>query len=274
MKPGTETKLKFKQLKRRLKLPHWQIVGVLETLWRVTESNAPAGDIGKLSDEEIAAAFEWDGDASELVAALVDCKFLDLDATFRLVVHDWSDHCPNHLKGALAKHNIEFANIVARHRARDPAKQDTEQSAKQVAKDGANLTVPCLSVPNLALPNHSCVETAEPSSAPPSLLVFPCDGAKASWELTESAVAEWKKLFPSLDIMAECRGALAWILASPTRKKTAGGMRRFLVGWFGRSQNSGRKTDAPTTPPPIATAPPVPARIAPAKFVTKEPADA
>lgn len=88
-----------------------------------------------------------------------------------------------------------------------------------------------------------CAEMKKASSpAPPSptLLTFPCNGTAKSWDLTEKQLAEWKELFPSLDLLAECRSALAWVDASPSRKKTAGGMKRFLVGWFGRAQDKGR----------------------------------
>jgi hypothetical protein len=87
-----------------------------------------------------------------------------------------------------------------------------------------------------------CGETAKPSSPPdeqPAVLEFPCDGEPDVWRLTEVQVAQWQLLFPSLDVVSECRTALAWVLATPARRKTSRGMSAFLVGWFGRSQNSG-----------------------------------
>ena len=245
MKPGAETKLKFKQLKRRLKLPHWQVVGVLETLWRITEANTPEGDIGRLDDEEIAAAFEWDGDASELVAALIDCKWIDRDDEFRLIVHDWSIHCPNHLKGNITQYGKRFADVVARERPREYRKD----APRDTARDGRiePPSSPLLSSPNHTLPNHSssspdsCVETPSVSSPEQVLLLFPCDGSPDSWAMTSKHCEQWESLFPSLEILSESRNALAWVLADPARKKTAKGMPRFLVGWFGRSQNRGGK---------------------------------
>lgn len=86
-------------------------------------------------------------------------------------------------------------------------------------------------------------ETNESSSAAAAtevpLLDFPCDGKQPRWLLTAEQVAEWSALFPSLDVLAECRSALAWVSAAPARRKTASGMKRFLVGWFGRAQNRG-----------------------------------
>lgn len=89
-----------------------------------------------------------------------------------------------------------------------------------------------------------CGETQDASSPPaesrePAVLEFPCDGTPRAWWLTESQIAEWRELFPSLDVLAECRAALAWVLADSTRRKTARGMQRFLAGWLGRAQNRG-----------------------------------
>ncbi|MCG3177394.1 MAG: hypothetical protein MOGMAGMI_02368 [Candidatus Omnitrophica bacterium] len=92
--------------------------------------------------------------------------------------------------------------------------------------------------------NGFCAETeTDPSPAPVaierSLLEFQCDGKQPTWHLTAEQVAEWSSLFPSLDVLAECRSALAWVSANPSRRKTTNGMKRFLVAWLGRAQNRG-----------------------------------
>ena len=73
MKLGATESIKFKKLKMRLKLPHWQAVGLLESIWMFTARNAPLGDIGRHSDEDIAAAIEWSGDPQEMVGAMIHC---------------------------------------------------------------------------------------------------------------------------------------------------------------------------------------------------------
>jgi hypothetical protein len=97
----------------------------------------------------------------------------------------------------------------------------------------------------------SCPETAEPSSGPnepePALLTFAVDGNTKTWDLTASAVAKLQSAFPSLDILAEARKAAAWINASPTRRKTARGMPRFLFGWMSRAQE---RNPSRFSPPP------------------------
>lgn len=80
-----------------------------------------------------------------------------------------------------------------------------------------------------------------PETAEPSILRFPCDGDPEEWHVVASLVKRWREHFPSLDIGQECRNALAWIESSPERHKTARGMPKFLVGWFGRAQNGGQR---------------------------------
>jgi hypothetical protein len=112
---------------------------------------------------------------------------------------------------------------------------------------------PCRADPCRAVLDTDCPETETGGRAlspgRQALLVFPCDGTPDTWNLESTQVADWAKLFPSLDVMGECRKALAWISASPERRKTARGMGRFLVGWFGRSQNRGGGKTFDRTPP-------------------------
>lgn len=88
-----------------------------------------------------------------------------------------------------------------------------------------------------------CPETPEDGrSAPPAeppLLTYPCDGVADHWDLTQSTLDQFSPLFPTLDLLDQSRQALAWILASPDRRKTAKGMKKFLIGWFGREKNRG-----------------------------------
>jgi hypothetical protein len=94
------------------------------------------------------------------------------------------------------------------------------------------------------------------SGVPPPVVVltFPTDGDPREWALCESHLAEWAALYPTLDILAECRKALAWVTAAADRRKTAAGMRRFLTGWLNRATERGGVRKPAGPPPP--TAPP------------------
>ena len=150
MKKDTVSKLKFKRLQRQLKLPLWQAIGLLEALWHCTLTNAPDGDIGRMSDDDIAAAIEWEGDAMNLIHALVECNWLDRDDAFRLLVHDWSQHVPTYMKGAYERNGKLFADQRAKQGAKHTAKHD----AKQVAKDGCLAGAPILSQSSQANPSQ------------------------------------------------------------------------------------------------------------------------
>lgn len=73
------------------------------------------------------------------------------------------------------------------------------------------------------------------SPATAVLLTFPTDGSPSSWSLTQEQLDLWKLAYPTLDLLAEARKAFAWIDAKRERRKTAGGMKKFLVGWFGKA---------------------------------------
>lgn len=138
MKQGTTEKVKFKKLKRRLQLPEWQCIGLLESLWRLTATSTPEGDIGRLSNEDIAATIEYDEDADELIGHLVDCGWLDECPESRLIVHDWSEHAPNFIKGYIKRHGKSFADKVAKQpqpTGSGVAKQHVS-GINQVAKQG------------------------------------------------------------------------------------------------------------------------------------------
>jgi hypothetical protein len=164
VKRDTVVKVKFKRLQRQLKLPLWQAMGLLEALWHCTITNSPDGDIGRLSNDDIAAAIEWDEDADNLVNALVQTGWLDADDEFRLIVHDWSQHVPTYLKGAYEKHRKLFADQVAKQRAKQDIEQGAKQGAKQGASEGAGrcATYPSLTKPNLSKPSQTNVGAASP----------------------------------------------------------------------------------------------------------------
>lgn len=87
---------------------------------------------------------------------------------------------------------------------------------------------------------------ATPSVTTPALLTFPTVGSgPKTWDLTEAQRAEWQELYPGLDVLGECRGALGWIRTHPP--KTAKGMPAFLVNWFNRAvaRGTGRNERVP-----------------------------
>ncbi len=101
---------KLKKLCFRLQVPTYVGVGILESLWHLASREAPAGDIGKMSDDDIAFAIDYRQSAEELIGALVYAELVDRDLMHRLLVHDWPDHCEDSIHARLARAGIRFAN--------------------------------------------------------------------------------------------------------------------------------------------------------------------
>jgi hypothetical protein len=85
---------------------------------------------------------------------------------------------------------------------------------------------------------HEYIPPPDPQEDP-EVIGFPCAGEPCWFQLRRSQVSAWAALYVGLDIEAECRKAAAWIDADTKRRKTAKGMKRFLVGWLGRATDRG-----------------------------------
>lgn len=101
---------KTKKLSRLLGLPMYAAVGILECLWHLTANEAPRGDIGKLSDDDIAMSVDWKGDGEKLIWALTEAVLLDLSAEHRLIVHDWPEHCDDAVDARVFRMGIPYAD--------------------------------------------------------------------------------------------------------------------------------------------------------------------
>lgn len=101
---------KMKRLCRRLNLPLWQGVGLLETLWQLTAKQTPRGDVGRLSNEDIAIGIDYRENDLILIDALVESGWVDRDERHRLLIHDWPDHAPDAIHMKLARQKQYFAS--------------------------------------------------------------------------------------------------------------------------------------------------------------------
>ncbi len=103
MKREAVSHTKMKRICRKLNLPLWQGVGLLESIWHLTAREAPRGDIGKLSDEDIALSIDYRGDETQMIEALVTTGWLERDPVERLIVHDWWEHADDAVQARLAR---------------------------------------------------------------------------------------------------------------------------------------------------------------------------
>jgi hypothetical protein len=97
--------------------------------------------------------------------------------------------------------------------------------------------------------NEECTEPQKAASVPDSperdtepVLHFPVCHRKSEptrWALTRRHLDELSSTFPTLDVLAESRKALGWVVSNPNRKKTSRGMAKYLFGWLARAQEHG-----------------------------------
>lgn len=258
MKSSTPELMKFKRLQRRLKESTRAVVGLLEMLWLGTAKNCPQGDIGRFTNLDIAIMCDYDGDPDELVAALVEERWLDKDSEHRLVVHDWHEHCPTHVSNNLKRWGKEFANrqTALQHDIKSPPRDDPKEAPKETPKDGPRgasfLTKPSLTKPNQAKPNQVsfCVEPL-PASTPTdepvdTSLEFSVTGdqAKPKWYPPIELIQKLEQSFDALDVRSELIKAATWTFSNRNQRKTASGMPRFLFNWLTKAANQTRGAQA------------------------------
>lgn len=111
MKRGTPRHPKMYALSDALTIPLPYAVGLMEMLWQHAAQYTPQGDIGSLPDTAIAQGCGFSRKPQVLIDALVSCGWLDRDPTYRLVVHDWPDHCEQSVKKYLDYWDKKFLPI-------------------------------------------------------------------------------------------------------------------------------------------------------------------
>ena len=62
--------------------------------------------------------------------------------------------------------------------------------------------------------------------------------------ITQEQIDGWAADYPGVDVPQELRKMKNWLIQNPRRRKTAGGVGRFIVAWLGRAQDSPRPTGA------------------------------
>ena len=76
------------------------------------------------------------------------------------------------------------------------------------------------------------------SASVPAVIALPTNTGD-EFPVTAEHVSEWAGLYPAVDIMQELRKMRGWLLSNPKKRKTAGGMLRFVNGWLAKEQNRG-----------------------------------
>lgn len=82
---------------------------------------------------------------------------------------------------------------------------------------------------------------AEPQAAdaPPVISLPLNDGT--FFDVSENDRTKWSQLYPNVDVLQQLRNMAGWCDANPTKRKTRGGIKRFIAAWLAREQDKGGK---------------------------------
>lgn len=165
----------MKRLKKLLKVPQYQAVGIMESIWLLCQSCCEYGDIGRFSDQDIADHLEWEGDPAALVKAMADAGWLDpVDGPERYVIHDWLDEAPEFIWDRIRKREARAsrtkrAAAVRSVKTYDKQKPDASGECPDASGEcPESPAVPIPTQPNQTKPGQSNADAdAIASSDPP-----------------------------------------------------------------------------------------------------------
>lgn len=241
---------KIIKLARDLGIPQVYALGHLTSLWSWAARMAPDGCLASFDHEDIEIGAQWSGEPGVFVASCVARRLLD-ERDGALWIHDAREYGGSAKAAARAKASRE------RKAAEEAVARAEQQALCARVRTRANS---CATVPNCAGTDQTdqtdqtdrsdrhieaCAELV-PRSAPAALVEveeavvwIPLAGGKASG-ITRQQIEEWTPAYPGIDVETELRKAKAWCEANPQRRKTARGVKAFLVSWLSRAQDSGR----------------------------------
>lgn len=87
-------------------------------------------------------------------------------------------------------------------------------------------------------PKEYCAEP-QAADAPPVISLPLNDGT--FFNVSENDRAKWSQLYPNVDVLQQLRNMVGWCDANPTKRKTRGGIKRFITAWLAREQDKGGK---------------------------------
>lgn len=87
-------------------------------------------------------------------------------------------------------------------------------------------------------PKDYCAEP-QAAGAPPVISLPLNDGT--FFDVSENDRAKWSQLYPNVDVVQQLRNMVGWCDSNPTKRKTRGGIKRFITAWLAREQDKGGK---------------------------------
>ena len=88
--------------------------------------------------------------------------------------------------------------------------------------------------------SYYCTERSDNHSMPePETFIELPLNDKTMHQVTVEDVDKYEALYPSVDVKQELRNMFEWLDSNPKKRKTRGGIKRFITNWLSREQNKG-----------------------------------
>lgn len=126
--------------------------------------------------------------------------------------------------------------------------QEQEQEQEQKKQSYSAESAPPPAAPPVPAPPLALVGG---TALPKPFIEIP-DHTGKPWPVYPEMLDEWRELFPAVDVPQQLRSMKAWADANPKKRKTAAGMRRFIVGWLSKEQDKGPRPSGPRGTAPDA----------------------
>lgn len=88
---------------------------------------------------------------------------------------------------------------------------------------------------------EECILCAEPQAADALPIVSLVLNDGSFFDVLSPDVSKWETLYPNVDVKQQLRHMAGWCDANPTKRKTRGGVKRFITNWLAEEQNKGGK---------------------------------
>ncbi len=125
---------------------------------------------------------------------------------------------------------------------------DAQVGREGKGKEGKEEEHSCAAPPSPAPAESDAPSKPEPEKpSSPVFIAIPLNSGE-EYPITESDVTEFRDLYPAVDVPQALRNIRGWALANPTKRKTRGGVRRFVNAWLAKDQDKGQQVVQLHTP--------------------------
>lgn len=245
---------KTKRLCRLLAINRREAVGLLHFLWWWAYDYASDGDLSGFEDDDIADGVDWEGDAGELVRALICAGFIDDDRR----LHDWEDFALRWIERRRANaermrarrsslegnddEKTRAAHVqrttTARAYATGPNRTKPNRTKPEQQQAAAALAV--ADAPDDAAASAAAANGPDGSAVPAALAGFHevLSGVQG-YQPSAAFLRQVAERYGALDLTEEALKMASW-LADPARNRgKRSATTRFVLNWLKKSLEEG-----------------------------------